>query len=63
MDAVLTTWPSSRVARISGTNDRTPWITPHRLVSRTRCHSSRQSSHEMPPLTIPALFTATWSAP
>ena len=51
------------VARIRGTNELMPWMTPQRSVSRTRCHSSRPISQEFPPLTIPALFTATWSSP
>ena len=63
IDAVFTTWPSSPLSRMSGTKVCTPWITPHRFTSITRCHSSSVSSHARPPLTMPALFTATWSAP
>ena len=46
IEATFTTCPSSPVARMRGTNARTPWITPHRFTSSTRCHSSSPSSHE-----------------
>ena len=63
IDAVLTTWPSSPDARMSGTKARTPWMTPHRSTSITRCHSSSGISQHGPPFTMPALFMATCSAP
>ena len=61
IDAVLTTCPSSPDARISGTKVRTPWMTPHRLISSTRCQSSRVSSQALPVTTTPALLTATFN--
>ena len=48
MDAVLTTWPSSPEARMSGTNERMPWITPQRSTSITRCQSVQRQLPRVP---------------
>ena len=63
MEAMFTTWPSSPVARIRGTNARTPWMTPQRFTSMHGVPRLERSSQLVPPLTMPALFTAMWRPP
>ncbi|BFO22921.1 hypothetical protein SHKM778_93090 [Streptomyces sp. KM77-8] len=38
-EATLTMWPPCPRSAIRRPNDRQPWITPHRLTSRTSFHS------------------------
>ncbi len=63
IDAVFTTHPGSPDARMRGTNAWMPWMTPHRSTSMIRCHSESGSSHELPMVTMPALFMHTCSFP
>src|SRR5690242_13196406 len=62
-EAVFTTWPSPPWASMRGTNDRTPWTTPMRLMPSVHCQSSRVAVQAGPPTATPALLKTRCTAP
>lgn len=62
-DAVFTMWPPCPRSAICLPNRRQPWMTPHRLTSRTFFQSSGVVSKNEPDRPIPALFTRTSTTP
>ncbi|CAM5354973.1 hypothetical protein STANM309S_03436 [Streptomyces tanashiensis] len=61
-EAVLTMWPPWPRAVICAPK-RQPWMTPHRLTSRTRFHSSAEVSKKEPVSPMPASLTRTSTTP
>src|SRR3990172_4326437 len=63
-EAVFTMCPSEPCRSITGTNVRTPWITPHRLTPITHSQSSAGTSHSVPLRgTTPALLHTMCTCP
>src|SRR5213078_5147765 len=62
---VLTTWPSSSCASITGTNALMPWMTPQTLTASAHSQSRASCSHIGPSAEgpMPALLQTTCTAP
>src|SRR5262245_59625033 len=63
IEEVLTMWPPSPCARISGVTILTPFTTPPRLTRRARSQASKSGSCVSPPPPMPALLHSTWILP
>ena len=68
IEAVFTMWPSSPPSSMRGTNARTPWTTPIRLMLIVQSQSASVPSHARSRrvaavAATPALLKTTWTRP